>query len=266
MKMQHIENGVSELAAVITAVNSSNFTSALVQYMSALCNFDCAVIVGYGKTRKPVYLYDNLTQQRELLFQQYFYRSYQQDPFYRAVMSGLQAGVHSFTAVTELIGLDVEYANEFYANTGWKNEIGIVIPIAEDRWVVIFIGFLTAQHELHRLAKERLSALFSILSALCCKHWRSESFSFSLAPRGRSNIRDLIDRGLSTFAENQLTARERTILQLLLQGNDSKAISEKLSISIGTVKNHRKHIYDKLNIESLAGLFSMFLNHLIHMG
>ncbi len=264
--MKKAEDGVSELAGVIAAVKTTHFSSALVQYIRTLCTFDCVVILGYSKTRKPVYLYDNITHQRELLFQSYFNGTYQHDPFYRAVMSGIEPGIYSFTALTEQIGLATEYVDEFYTDTEWKNEIGIVVQIDNERWVVVFLGFLSTQNELHRAAKEKLVPLFPVLSALCCQHWCTESFSFSLALPGKENIRDLIDQGIATFAINQLTAREQTILQLLLQGQDSKTIAEQLAIGVGTVKNHRKHIYNKLHIESQSALFAMFLNHLIHMG
>ena len=181
-------------------------------------------------------------------------------------MSGLEPGIYSLTALTEQIGLATKYVDEFYTDTGWKNEIGIVVRIDEERWIVVFLGFLSTQNESHRVAKEKLVPLFPVLSALCCQHWCNESFSFSLAPPGKANIRDLIDQGIATFAINQLTAREKTILQLLLQGNDSKTIAEQLTICVGTVKNHRKYIYNKLHIESQSALFAMFLNHLIHMG
>lgn len=50
---------------------------------------------------------------------------------------------------------------------------------------------------------------------------------------------------------------------LLLQGLDTEAIAGALGIGSGTVKNHRKHLYAKLNLHSRAELFSFFLNHLI---
>ena len=50
---------------------------------------------------------------------------------------------------------------------------------------------------------------------------------------------------------------------LLLQGLDTGAIAAELGIGSGTVKNHRKHLYGKLRLGSLAELFNLFLNHLI---
>ncbi|MFH1196079.1 MAG: response regulator transcription factor [bacterium] len=50
--------------------------------------------------------------------------------------------------------------------------------------------------------------------------------------------------------EFNLSARELEVLQLLVDGFDAKGISEKLFISIETVWNHLRHIYEKLHVHS----------------
>ncbi|HDO26564.1 MAG TPA: response regulator transcription factor [Bacteroidetes bacterium] len=47
-----------------------------------------------------------------------------------------------------------------------------------------------------------------------------------------------------------LTRREQEILQLLVDGSDNPAIAEKLFISIQTVRNHIRHIYEKLQVHT----------------
>jgi DNA-binding CsgD family transcriptional regulator len=54
-----------------------------------------------------------------------------------------------------------------------------------------------------------------------------------------------------------LTARESEILDLLLSGCASEAIALRLGISRYTVKDHRKHIFRKLSVGSLAELFAL---------
>ena len=48
----------------------------------------------------------------------------------------------------------------------------------------------------------------------------------------------------------QLTQRETEILNLLVDGFDNQAIANKLFISIQTVRNHIRHIYDKLQVHT----------------
>lgn len=55
-----------------------------------------------------------------------------------------------------------------------------------------------------------------------------------------------------------LTAREKDVLLLILEGNSNKSISEKLFISISTVKFHTKNIYLKSKLENRFELLSIF--------
>ena len=55
-----------------------------------------------------------------------------------------------------------------------------------------------------------------------------------------------------------LSKRENEIIQLLLQGDSYKTISEKIFISPATVQSHIKNIYKKLNIHSKYELFKLY--------
>lgn len=52
----------------------------------------------------------------------------------------------------------------------------------------------------------------------------------------------------------QLTVREREVLQLIAEGHKTREIAELLYISIKTVETHRAHIMNKLDIHSTAEL------------
>ena len=46
----------------------------------------------------------------------------------------------------------------------------------------------------------------------------------------------------------QLTAREKELLSLMIEGQDYKAIAERTFISYDTVRTHVRHIYKKLHV------------------
>lgn len=52
----------------------------------------------------------------------------------------------------------------------------------------------------------------------------------------------------------QLTPRQREILQLLAEGRSTKEIAQLLYISIKTVETHRSQLMERLNIHDVAGL------------
>jgi len=51
-----------------------------------------------------------------------------------------------------------------------------------------------------------------------------------------------------------LTSRQREILQLIAEGSSTKAIAQKLNLSIKTVETHRSELMHQLDIHDVAGL------------
>lgn len=77
-------------------------------------------------------------------------------------------------------------------------------------------------------------------------------------------VKDLVDHLLTEEARSQLdvlTSREREILQLIAEGENTKAIASILNISIKTVETHRQHIIHKLDIDNVAGLTKFAIRH-----
>jgi DNA-binding NarL/FixJ family response regulator len=53
---------------------------------------------------------------------------------------------------------------------------------------------------------------------------------------------------------HELTSRQREILQLIAEGSSTKAIAQKLNLSIKTVETHRSELMRRLDIHDVAGL------------
>ena len=51
-----------------------------------------------------------------------------------------------------------------------------------------------------------------------------------------------------------LSPREREVLQLVSEGNSTKDIAARLSVSVKTIETHRKQVMDKLGLHSVAEL------------
>jgi DNA-binding NarL/FixJ family response regulator len=54
--------------------------------------------------------------------------------------------------------------------------------------------------------------------------------------------------------EDRLTARQREVLQLIAEGQNTKDIASRLNVSIKTVETHRKQLMERLDIHDVAGL------------
>ena len=53
---------------------------------------------------------------------------------------------------------------------------------------------------------------------------------------------------------NQLTPREREVMQLIAEGHTNQAIAQLLHVSIKTVERHRANLMAKLDVHDVAGL------------
>ena len=69
-----------------------------------------------------------------------------------------------------------------------------------------------------------------------------------------------IQQGYENFGTSYVSEREQEVLELLLRGYGADTSAEKLDISLETVRRHRKSIYKKLDVNSQADLFALFIN------
>jgi DNA-binding NarL/FixJ family response regulator len=96
-----------------------------------------------------------------------------------------------------------------------------------------------AFQELHAAIKTVLSGQVYLSNAL--KEKALEDYVELLKKDRQGNSQDL-------------TSREREILQMIAEGKTSKDISAVLNISLNTVNTHRNHIMEKLGIDNIAQL------------
>lgn len=250
------------LAELVTALHSARFTSRLIAWLHDAIPFDCAVILGYRESKHPIYLFDSIKKHRELLFQRYLTDSFLSDPFYLAIQRDGREGVFSLKGVSKSTAEYKHYQQEFYAQTGWKDELCLSVKLDNTRWVVVYLGVINSPS----FRAEDIAALtlrFELLRSLCHQHWGQAPFTLAEAYESKTHIRQAVTQALASFGAASLTPREQEVTALLVQGYDSKEIAEQLKIGIGTVKNHRKRVYAQLNVASLSELFQLFLSHLM---
>jgi DNA-binding NarL/FixJ family response regulator len=77
-----------------------------------------------------------------------------------------------------------------------------------------------------------------------------QQISFDLRPPVPDNLGLFLAEG----PLQQLTSRQREILQLIAEGSNTKAIAGELGISVKTVEAHRLQLMQRLNIHEVAGL------------
>lgn len=79
--------------------------------------------------------------------------------------------------------------------------------------------------------------------------------SFLSPPVARAMLdeyrRQLTDRGV-TDRYDALSAREREVFQLIVEGRSNKQVAELLGVTVGTVETHRARVMEKLDLHNAA--------------
>lgn len=253
----------TRLTRVIDALHSAGFAAALTELVLGWIDADCALLLGLG--RRPVYLHDTLPDRRELLFARYLTGAFRQDPFLQALGNHHEAAAWTLAEVVQRTGIDPDYMTQFYAETGWQEEVGIVLPLRHDFRLLIFLGRLTGSPPLASRQLATLRQRLPLLLSLCQQHWQDQPAPPLPTAPGPSAalLRSAIEQAMASLGSPHLTRREQEVAQLILHGLDTEQIAERLAIGTGTVRNHRKHLYAKLGLASRGDLFTLFLHQLL---
>jgi DNA-binding NarL/FixJ family response regulator len=72
--------------------------------------------------------------------------------------------------------------------------------------------------------------------------------------REKKDVKDVTSESQEYSLGDQLTSREREVIQLLAEGRTSKEVAVTLNLSVKTAETHRTNLMRKLNLHSVADL------------
>ena len=107
------------------------------------------------------------------------------------------------------------------------------------------IGFKTIEYFYfsNRISLESYLGIVAVIFLVI--GWR---IGFKLNQNTKSRNKKLKDYSVTINSNNILSEREKEVLLLISQGHTNHEISEKLFVSVNTVKTHLSNIYSKLNV------------------
>lgn len=247
------------LATLIPSVGDSEFPERLIGMFKALLPVNDATIVVYPGTDLPVIEYFEIPDGTGRSTLDIFVKgAFLLDPYYLAASREKKFGVFQIGELTPSGFEESEYYRTWYRDCGYQDECGYLIPIAGEGFINIALGRTDSESPFTKTQLNTLKAILPAVETLCRQHW-AESGSAA----NSINLRGQMHAALNAFGSSLLTERETQVINLVLHGHSTKTVAEKLSISMETVKLHRKHAYAKLEISSQAELFYLFLDSLM---
>lgn len=262
------------LARAMASLSEAGFVEHLADALAGLAHIESMMLALERKGLPPQPLYQRgiAEQYREALIERYYARGYMLDPFCLAMEDGLAEGFYPLAEIAPDDFFSSEYYKTYYLKAGSSEDCHYIIDLDEQRKVSLC---MYQGHSGAGLTDEQLQVLASaqpLVRELFLQFDRNGGLEQLLAGNGdraeasRSRLNRHIREAFMKFGEDSLTEREREIAHLLLRGHSVKSSARVLDISPETVRMHRKHLYTKLEINSQAELFSLFIDWLTRAG
>jgi two-component system response regulator NreC len=127
---------------------------------------------------------------------------------------------------------------------------------------ILILSMYSHEHYIHELMETGVSGYLlkdasgrDIINAIHAA-MKNETFLSPMISKVLVDTYRSPNRKCSSMAEryNQLSNREREVLQLIGEGHNTKDIADMLCVSISTIKTHRAKIMEKLNLDAPAKL------------
>lgn len=246
------------LANAITATGTDRHIDRLIDLISADVPHDLVTVTRYSATSMPEFVKHRRFSDE--MVRRYLESYYVYDPFYAYWRRKRQGGIVPLKRLADDEVKRGRYIAEFLAQSAICDEVGILFADGGDWCLGIFLDRTSKpfrETEL-TLLKERLP-VFASLHALDLKA-RGPQFLRTSAPPAPGAL----PRREPAIPEQlwpELSARERELVQLVLAGHPTATIAQRLGITVGTAKNHRRRIYEKLDITTERELFLQFFEY-----
>jgi DNA-binding CsgD family transcriptional regulator len=240
------------LAGAIVATGTDNHVDRLIDMIGAVVPHDLITVTRYSASRKPEFVKHR--RYSDDMVSRYLDTYYVFDPFYAYWRRERRAGIVPLNSLADDEAKRGRYIAEFLAQSEICDEVGILLEDGDDWCLGIFLDRSTRAYRDSEIA--RLEERFSVFAALheLDTRTRSPSYLRTNAPEA-PGAAPVNAAQASPEMWPELSARERELIDLILKGHPNATIAARLNIAVGTVKNHRARIYDKLDITTERELF-----------
>ena len=247
------------VARMIAQIDHPSAFSELVEGLREGLPFEFWYAAFFRTDAAPVEIGQSETRKRR---QRYIEGPYLLDPFYIAFFNGREPGCYTMREIAPPDFPQSRYYIEYYSPWGGGDEVGYLLPVADG--VAIHLSFGRTKPNARFLKSELrfLNEIQPVIHEFFRRMWERMKPDVRSSDAFRVDFHFRISQAFRSFGTSVLTDREGEITHLLLRGHSAKSIARLLDISPGTVRNHMKSIYAKLEISSQSELFGLFFEAL----
>lgn len=248
------------IGALVLTVASEHFPEQLIASIKQLVALDEASIIVYPGTGMPFIDYREPQESwGHPNLDTFIKGAFILDPYYLAATKHSKNGFFRLKELAPSGFKQSEYYRIYYRHSGLQDECGYLISTRGEGFINISLGRTTASRPFRKVEVTLLADITPAIEALARQHWLPDNTQ----EKSGTILRKQLETALDCFGSSMLTERERQVVNMILHGYATKTIAQQLTISIETVKLHRKNAYAKLDINMQSELFYLFIDSLM---
>ncbi len=251
------------IGRVIETIDHPTVLQALMDAVQLMVPFESWYVVFFRLGAPPIEVDYNY---RDRFRERYAEGPYLLCPFYNAFMENIEPGCYTMRELAPADFKSSEFYRSYYSAFENAEETAWLLPVDEKTTAQVSLSRRGDKARYRPSEMKFLNQSSDIIHAVMLKIWDRVRPELLSSERFSIDFHVRMTQAFRMFATSILTDRESEITHLLLKGHSAKSIARLLDISPGTVRNHMKSIYSKLEISSQSELFGLFFETLSHAG
>lgn len=247
-------------ARVIEAMDDGPIPQCLCAALGELVPIDFSGVFVLRRDSAPIAILDDIPPGTETI--SYLESLYLLDPVFDHFLNGTLPTCALLDDICPDDFFESDYFLQYWSNVNIVSEFSINTHFDDDTAIHVPLSRIKGSEPFSEEDMDILTAASGVVVATMRRFWEAHKASFESGATAADSFHTHLRYVMDNFGCSLLTAREMDIMQLTMRGYSDKLSARQLDITPGTVRNHKKSIFNKLHVSSQGQVFGLLLDTL----
>ena len=247
-------------AQVIELIDEVSSPARVCAALGQLVQIDFSGVIVLRRNSAPLAILDDIPPGTEAT--SYLESLYLLDPVFDHFLRGTLPTCALLNDICPDDFFESDYFLQYWENVNIVSEFSINTHYDEDTVIHVPLSRIGDSEPFSREDMSILKAVSPMVVATMRRFWTARRAGFESDAERADSFHAHLRYVMDSFGCSLLTAREMDIMQLTMRGYSDKLSARQLDITPGTVRNHMKSIFSKLQVSSQGQVFGLLLDAL----
>ncbi len=251
-------NWSASIAEIVASTDFPAIPGRLCEALKHLVEFDNAGVFVLRRHSAPLQVLDDFVDATQPA--KYVESPYLLDPVYSHFLRGTLPNCNLLDDICPDDFFESDYFTHYWSNINIASEFDINVRYDDDTVAHLSLSRSGGSRAFSAGEQALFRAAHPIVAAIMTSYWNSRDAAEPDDEGQANSFHQHLSFVLENFGSSLLTAREMEIVQLTMRGYSDKLSARELDITPGTVRNHKKSIFSKLQVSSQGQVFGLLLD------